>query len=140
VSEKHTRETVRELEKRVAGNPDSIVMRLKLAAAFRQIGRLADAMTIYRGLANHYRGEGRLVQALAVCRSILEIDPSDAETQQLYADIDAARTGAPLEEPTQLGDGHTTPAPQHQPAQRDEITTVRDDFTVTDPGLPGIRR
>ena len=113
---------VKEYEHLLAQSPGSLTLRLKLAAALRHTGRHGDAMALYREVARAYQAEGRLVQALAVCRSILEIEPGDGDTQALYAEIDAARTGAPLEDPTRLDDGTAA----------SEVTSVRGDFGPMD--------
>ena len=97
-----TSKKLRDAERALAADPHNAVVRLKLAAALRDSGRLPDAVDIYRAVAVSYQQEGRLVQALAVCRAILEIAPDDFPTRVLHQEIEAMRTGAPGEEPTRL--------------------------------------
>lgn len=92
-------------ERAIAREPANLVLRLKLAAALRAVDRVHDAVDVYRSVAVAYQREGRFLQALAVCRSILEIVPEDLETHVLMGEIEAARTGAPGEEPTRHDDG-----------------------------------
>lgn len=89
---------VKEYERALKSEPDNLVLRLKLAAALREVGRRDDAVAMYRSVAVAYHKQGRLTQAIAVCKSVLEIEPSQRETQQLLAELDAmqrAREGAP---------------------------------------------
>jgi CRP-like cAMP-binding protein len=97
------KKALKELEERAAREPKNLALRLRLAAALRAVGRRDEGTELVRSVALAYHAEGRLVQALAVCRSLLEIEPGDLITRALYADIEAARTGAPGEDPTQFG-------------------------------------
>jgi CRP-like cAMP-binding protein len=78
---------LKELAAAVKAEPASIPKRLELAAALRESGRAAEAIEIYRGVAALYAGEGRLVQAMAVCKGILEIDPTHRETLEMLAEL-----------------------------------------------------
>ena len=99
------RKQLRELERLAAREPGNLALRLRLAAALRSAGRTDEGTALVRSVAAAYHAEGRLVQALAVCRSLLEIEPGDLATQALFTEIEAARTGAPGEEPTHWDDG-----------------------------------
>jgi tetratricopeptide repeat protein len=121
-----TSKKLREAERALAADPHNPVVRLKLAAALRDTGRLPDAVDIYRAVAVSYQQEGRLVQALAVCRAILEIAPDDFPTRVLHEEIEAMRTGAPGEEPTRLAgdasrDAALRPAPAPAPMVVEEV-------------------
>src|SRR5258708_26794575 len=95
--------TSREMQKRLKelgsalkADPGSIPRRLELAAALREAARPADAIELYRGVAEVYAEEGRLVQAMAVCKGILEIDPEHRDTLEMLATLAprrAARKG-----------------------------------------------
>jgi hypothetical protein len=93
---------VKEYEQLVGREPDNLVARLKLAAVLRELGQMPEALGQYRAVAETYHRHGRYLQALAVCRSALEIDPTDVQTRTLYQVIDAARSGAPEEESTHI--------------------------------------
>jgi hypothetical protein len=105
---------VKDYEQKLQRDPGNVVTRLKLAAALRELGQVGEALRQYRAVAETYHRDGRLLQALAVCRSALEIDPNDFETRTLYQVIDAARTGAPEEESTQIA-GEPGTAPSGRP-------------------------
>ncbi len=106
---------VKAYEQRLQREPANVVTRLKLAATLRELGQVGEALRQYRAVAETYHREGRLLQALAVCRSALEIDPNDFETRTLYQVIDAARTGAPDEESTQIAGEPGATAPDGAP-------------------------
>jgi CRP-like cAMP-binding protein len=95
---------LKDLERAVAQAPGNLARRLELAALLRGAGRREESVALVRSVAVAYQTEGRLVQALAVCRSLLELEPHDVATLALAAEIDAARTGAPGEEPTHHDD------------------------------------
>ncbi|HKA91738.1 MAG TPA: cyclic nucleotide-binding domain-containing protein [Haliangiales bacterium] len=106
---------VKEYEQKLQRDPGNVVTRLKLAATLRELGQVGEALRQYRAVAETYHREGRLLQALAVCRSALEIDPNDFETRTMYQVIDAARTGAPEEESTQIAGEPASTAPDGPP-------------------------
>jgi|GEM_PF-1935240 len=88
----------KELEKQLRKDPDNLVLRLRLAAALRETGKTARAVELYRSVATAYHQSGRFSQAMAVCKSVLEIDPSQRETQALLAEIETrVRTRAAQE-------------------------------------------
>jgi cAMP-dependent protein kinase regulator len=82
---------MKELSAAVQADPGSVARRLELAAVLRDLGRLAEAVELYRGVALLYADEGRYAQAIAVCRGILEIDPGHRETAALLAKIASKR-------------------------------------------------
>jgi CRP-like cAMP-binding protein len=141
---------VRDAERALERDPGNLALRLRLAAALRAAGRHHDALDVYRSVAVAYQREGRLLQALAVCRSILELAPDDLETNVLHGELEAARTGAPGEEPTRHDDGagrrHRTPAAPPTPpatppppapdAPGEDEVDFDDEETRTPPVLP----
>lgn len=84
---------LRELERRLAEEPDNLGLRVALASAMREVGRRDEAVELYRSVATAYRDQGRAMQAMAVCRSILELAPDDADCQALIAELEATRPG-----------------------------------------------
>ena len=116
---------LKELASALKAEPGSIPRRLELAAALREAQRPADAIDLYRGVAEVYAEEGRLVQAMAVCKGILEIDPEHRDTLEMLANLAqrrAARKGEAqlrqvdgrwVAEPSQvLGRPRTGPEPK----------------------------
>lgn len=93
------KKAIKELEKQLRKEADNLVLRLRLAAAYREVGRTEDAVALYRSVAVAYHAQGRLAQAIAVCKSVLEIEPSQPETQQLLAELDVMRGVAPAPPP-----------------------------------------
>src|SRR5262249_54930312 len=132
-AEAMTSKKLREAERALAADPHNLVVRLKLAAALREAGRMPDAVELYRAVAVAYQQEGRLVQALAVCRAILEIAPDDFPTRVLHQEIDAQRTGAPGEEPTRLAaDTGQVALTPHRGSRPPVVEVGPDDYDVDD--------
>jgi len=94
------KKAIKELEKQLRKDPENLVLRLKLAAAYREAARTGEAVALYRSVAVAYHSQGRLAQAIAVCKSVLEIDPSQRETQALLAELDVMRGAAPPPPPS----------------------------------------
>lgn len=85
------RKLIKELEKQLRKDNDNLVVRLKLAAAYRDAGRVGDAVELYISVARAYHHGGRHAQAAAVCKSVLEIEPGHAETHALQRELERAR-------------------------------------------------
>ncbi len=131
-----TKSRIRDAERALEREPGNLVLRLKLAAALREAGRLPDAVDLYRSVAVAYQSEGRLVQALAVCRSVLEIAPDDFPTRILLGELEEARTGAATEEPTRLA-SETAPPPSLTHTARLPIVDVApDEYDYDEPDDP----
>lgn len=62
---------------------------------YRRLGKPRDAVAAFERAAERYAQNGFLVQAIAVCKLILQIDPSHVETQQRLAAINAAQGAGP---------------------------------------------
>ena len=77
------KDALRDLEKRLRDEPDNLGLRVSLAAALREGGRVGEAVELYRSVAIAYRDQGRIHQAVAVCRSILDIAPGDPVSEAL---------------------------------------------------------
>jgi CRP-like cAMP-binding protein len=76
---------LKELAAALKAEPGSIPKRLELAAVLREAGRPAEAIDLYRGVAEAYAEDGRLVQAMAVCKGILDIDREHRDTLEMLA-------------------------------------------------------
>ena len=90
---------VKELERRLRDEPGNLGLRVSLAGALREANRLPEAIELYRSVAVAYRDQGRTQQALAVCRSILELAPTDAASLALVDALQPPRPSASEETP-----------------------------------------
>lgn len=71
--------------------PASIPRRLEFAAALRSVGRHADAIDVYRSIAQVYAEDGHLLQAISLCKGILEIDPDHRDALEMLANLAGGR-------------------------------------------------
>lgn len=89
------RRVVRDLERQLAREPGNQTVRVTLAAAYRELGRTADAVEQYRIAATAYLHDGRVDEAQAACASARALAPDDAGIQALQAQAQrAGRAGA----------------------------------------------
>lgn len=79
---------IKELQKQLRKDVNNLVVRLKLAAAYHEVGRVGESVELYRSVALAYHESGRPAQAMAVCRSVLELEPGEPQTLQLLAALD----------------------------------------------------
>jgi CRP-like cAMP-binding protein len=109
----------RELERQLRKEPENLALRLRLAASYREAGRTAEAVQLYRSVAVAYHAQRRLAQAIAVCRSVLDIEPGQRETVALLAELEGMRgaegEGVPAYVATVDSGPLTTPPPVKQP-------------------------
>ncbi len=77
--------------------PASIPRRLEFAAALRAVGRHADAIDVYRGIAQAYAEDGHLLQAISLCKGILEIDPEHRQALEMLANLAGGRRSGRLQ-------------------------------------------
>src|SRR5688500_13625401 len=91
---------LKELERRLKDEPDNLGLRVMVAGALIEAGRRADAIELYHSVAIAYRDHGRLQQAITVCRSILELAPDHAACRDLLGALTLDPVGdAPPAEP-----------------------------------------
>jgi Cyclic nucleotide-binding domain len=156
---------LKELEKRLRDEPDNLGLRVTLAGALREAGRLGDAVELYRSVAIAYREQGRLQQAITVCRSVLEIAPDDGSCTALLATMlaprPAAREAPPSEPipappsrptPPRLPPPPSTPPPSTPPGGGDRAAPARSSsgdltplplalpYHVADPTITSVQR
>jgi CRP-like cAMP-binding protein len=110
----------RELERQLRKEPENLALRLRLAASYRESGRTAEAVQLYRSVAVAYHAQRRLAQAIAVCRSVLDLEPGQRETVALLAELEAMRgaeidAGVPAIVATVDSGPVATPPPVKQP-------------------------
>ena len=70
------------LERLAPAEPDT---QLQIAECLQHLGREAEALTIFKTVADHYAAQGEILQAITVSKSILELDPNDRQTLQTIA-------------------------------------------------------
>ena len=88
-----TAATLNRLFATVEKHPQDLKARRTLADALRSHHRNAAAVEQYKALVGAYAAQGLLFRAIAICKTILEIEPAHEETQHtlaaLYAKQDA---------------------------------------------------
>lgn len=130
---------LKELAAALKAEPGSIPKRLELAAVLREAGRPAEAIDLYRGVAEAYAEDGRLVQAMAVCKGILDIDPEHRDTLEMLAALATRKTAQrpPLATISQIGGRWVAEPTGDRPlyAADDERTRAAADATPPSPGF-----
>jgi CRP-like cAMP-binding protein len=86
-------EAAEEYVKIVKADPRDLTARQKLAEIYARMGKIPMAVVEYQSVAGSYAADGLLLKAIAVCKIILQIDPSHTETQQILADLSTRRRG-----------------------------------------------
>jgi len=66
--------------------------RQRLADALRRADRVEEAVGEYASAAERYARDGQLAKAIAICKTILELEPGHATTQAALAELYSART------------------------------------------------
>ncbi len=79
----------------VAAQPADLTARQRLAEVLQRLGRRADAVTHYQHVAGAYAVDGQLLKAIAVCKIILNLDPSHTQSQKVLADLYARHRKTP---------------------------------------------
>ena len=77
----------------VRADPRDLVSRQRLAEIFARLGKKHEAVGEYQSVAGCYAADGLLLKAIAICKIILQIDPSHKETQAILADLSVKRRG-----------------------------------------------
>src|SRR5687768_155870 len=113
---KAAKKLVKEYERQLKSEPENLVLRLKLAAALREIGKTDDAVHQYGRVAQAYKQQGRLAQAIAVCKSVLEIEPTHRETQELLTVLDIMQKQREAENPSPQQQAASYPPAPYPPA------------------------
>jgi CRP-like cAMP-binding protein len=80
-------------EKVVKADGRDLTARQKLAEIYGRLGRTDRAVHLYQSVAGSYAADGLLLKAIAVCKIILQLDPSHKETQTILADLSTRRRG-----------------------------------------------
>jgi CRP-like cAMP-binding protein len=72
-------------------DPRDVASCQKLAEVLRRGGEIAEAVERYAQVAERFARDGLLIKAIAICKTILELDPEHAHTQALLADLYSRR-------------------------------------------------
>jgi cAMP-dependent protein kinase regulator len=75
----------------VEADPKDVASRQKLAEVLRRAGAIAEAIEEYKLVADRFARDGLLIKSIAICKTILELDPQHMETQQALADLYSRR-------------------------------------------------
>ncbi len=78
-------EAEKALEAALEIDPENAGLQRQLIDLHLQDGRVADALVILRNLAKILIRKSQTEEILGVCRQILELDPEDLDTRQVYA-------------------------------------------------------
>src|SRR5512136_2973449 len=75
-------------------DPGDLASRQKLAEVLRRGGQVSEAVARYAEVAERFARDGLLIKAIAICKTILELEPGHGETQRTLAGLYARRTAA----------------------------------------------
>ncbi len=76
-------------------SPDDLVARQRAAELLGKLGRAEKAIAHYRHLVGRFAADGQLLKAIAICKQILELDPTHEATQATLADLFARHDSRP---------------------------------------------
>jgi CRP-like cAMP-binding protein len=100
-------------------DPRDVSSQQKLGDVLRRLGDVPGAVAAYRAVADRYARDGLLIKAIALCKTILEVDPAHVESQGALAELYAQRAKAG-------GPGAPGPAaPRSAPAPRPPASATR---------------
>ncbi|HSM93139.1 MAG TPA: tetratricopeptide repeat protein, partial [Anaeromyxobacteraceae bacterium] len=83
----------------VEADPKDLTSRQKLAEALRRAGEIPEAIEEYKLVADRFARDGLLIKAIAICKTILELDPQHVETQGALAELYARRQASDAARP-----------------------------------------
>lgn len=75
-------------------DPKDVGIRQKLAEVLRRSGEVTEAVARYGEVAERFARDGLLLKAIAICKTILELDPAHGATQAMLADLYGKRAAA----------------------------------------------
>jgi CRP-like cAMP-binding protein len=73
-------------------DPRDVASCQKLAEVLRRGGEIAEAVERYAQVAERFARDGLLIKAIAICKTILELDPEHVVTQRQLAELYAKRS------------------------------------------------
>ncbi len=81
------------LEKLLEATPDDLTLLQYVADLSAQLGRKAEAVSLYARACEAYARRGYSMHAMALCRCLIALDPTHARTQELLATLFADQPG-----------------------------------------------
>src|SRR3990170_6685948 len=78
-------------QKLVKADRKDLAGRQKLAELYGRLGRTPEAVREDQSVAGSYAADGLLLKAIAVCKIMLQLDPSHTETQSFLAELSTKR-------------------------------------------------
>jgi CRP-like cAMP-binding protein len=109
-------------------DPKDVGIRQKLAEVLRRAGEVPEAVARYAEVAERFARDGLLIKAIAICKTILELDPSHDATQSMLAELYGQRAKADGTRPpprTMFLKAVTPPAPPPEVEEREEAVAIR---------------
>jgi CRP-like cAMP-binding protein len=107
-------------EQLCALSPRDPSLRQRLGDALRAAGKKAGAIKAYRAAADRYAEDGMLLKAIALCKIVLEVEPSHTEMQASLAALYARRASSPPPKVAPVAE-ETSPAPLDELPPADEL-------------------
>jgi CRP-like cAMP-binding protein len=101
-------------------DPKDVGIRQKLAEVLRRAGQVAEAVERYGEVAERFARDGLLIKAIAICKTILELDPQHGATQAMLADLYGRRAAADGARPpprTMMALRAVAPPPEPEPSE-----------------------
>jgi cAMP-dependent protein kinase regulator len=137
-----------ELYLEIAPHDDDPSWRQRAGEALRKSGRVPQATQQLALAAQGYARKGMLLQAIAVCKTVLQLDPSHTATQKMLTELYAQRDRSTRTSSGKLAvvaappPVERAPVPEPAPAPPDlaDASTVSiDDLHAGPPRLPALR-
>ncbi len=85
MSSEKLRKYLKYYQKVLTSDPENIEARLRLAAIFRELGKISHAVDEYVTASKLLAKEGLPLEAIAACKAVLELDPTQTEIQYFLA-------------------------------------------------------
>jgi hypothetical protein len=127
-----TSREVTDLLAAVAREPTNLAVRVKAGNALIQIGELAQALEMFRGVVRDHAQSGRHAQARIVAKSVLQHAPNDAV---LLAAIEGPPSGTTRPPPRAGSDADRTPLPAPMPYHDADPSKISMSFALLDASL-----
>jgi cAMP-dependent protein kinase regulator len=84
-------EALAEYQQVVRAAPEDLASRQKVAELLQRLGRKKEAVDTYESVAIAWARQGWLLRAIALCKVILQFEPSHGRTQQMLVELYARR-------------------------------------------------
>ncbi len=108
-------------------DPKDVGVLQKLAEVLRRAGEVAQAVECYADVAERFAKDGLLIKAIAICKTILELDPRHEATQAMLAGLYGKRAASEGTRPpprTMVALRAVVPPPQAPPPEPSEELVI----------------